>query len=241
MSGLALAFLSSLLSPSRSDNVICTNVAGNAIMTSQLMKCGHLILLCLWGGLSCRNNDFRTESFVLQDSTTVLEIAVPNELDTFHVWVDKNDTRCGDEIKYRFSNSLFPVFEESGFFYAIYPDSSYRLTVSHLVNLECDKSPWPPDLEQMAKGLEARSKHDSVEFIMYSTEHKNIQGIDFYTIRFKTDLLPEQAYQSTVIRSFFHTNGINLKVEFECASNNCDRFIERMNKSLESIRVSKNM
>jgi hypothetical protein len=60
-------------------------------------------------------------------------------------------------------------------------------------------------------------------------------------MRFKTDLLPQQKYQSTVIRSFVDAKGIDLRIEFECASNNCDGFIERMTKSLESIKISKKM
>jgi hypothetical protein len=200
-----------------------------------------LQLLAALALASCRGGDFRTETFVLQDSTTILEIRVPNELDTFHMWVDSDDTHCGDQKKYRFSNSDYPVFQESGFFHATHPDSSYRMTFSHFANLDCYESSFTPDLIKMAKGLEQNAKKDSVDFVLYSTEQKQIGTLDFYTMKFKTDLLPRQKYQSTVIRSFVKADGIDLKVEFECASNNCDGFIERMTKSLESIRILKKM
>jgi hypothetical protein len=93
----------------------------------------------------------------------------------------------------------------------------------------------------MARGLEEKAKRDSVDFVLYSTEQKRIGDLEFYTIRFKTDLLPKQTYQSTVIRSFVNADGMDLKIEFECANNNCDGFLERMKKSLESIKISKKM
>ena len=199
--------------------------------------CLTLLVFCLIIP-GCRNRDFRTETFILQDSTTIIGIDLPAELDTFYTWIDHDDTHCGFDRKYRFSNSDYPIFQESGFFYASYPDSSYRLTFTHSAHLECDESPWSVDLDDMIKGLQVQAEADDIEFIVYSSEHKKIDNTDFHTLRFRTDLVPKQAYPSTLIRSFFRVNNINVKVEFECASKGCDKFLARMNRSLESITVT---
>ncbi|SKC84996.1 hypothetical protein SAMN05660236_4777 [Ohtaekwangia koreensis] len=192
--------------------------------------------------ISCENSkitDSRPEIFFLQDSLFRIEINVPMELDSFNTWVDYDDTSCGHLRKYRFSNSNYPIIQESGFIHKTSPDSSYRLTFSHIDNYNCQDSTWKVDLKGVVKGLELRSKMDSVQFRLISLDKVEINKLTFDILTFKTDLLPRQKYQSILIWGFTKVNGIDLKVEYECANKNCDSFIDKMNESLKSLRVTK--
>lgn len=185
------------------------------------------------------NEDLRKEKFFLQDSLFSIELEVPIELDSFYSWVDYDDTSCGHERKYRFSDSRYPIFQESGFFYLTYPDSSYRLTISHVNKYACTDRNWKADLQKIIWAYEARAKMDTVSFKVYSAEEAEINGATFQILTFKTDLLPRQKYQSTLLWAFTKIDSIDIKVEYECASKNCDSFIEKMNESIKSIKVIK--
>jgi len=202
-----------------------------------------LLTMCTIVGISScdkdRISDSRLQTFFLEDSLFRVDVNVPMQLDSFYTWTDYDDTSCGILRKYRFSDSEYPVFKESGFFYPTYPDSSYRLTFSHIYKYDCQNSEGKVNLQEIVTGLEERAKKYRFDFKLFSLDNVNINGLPFDIIKFKTDLLPEQKYQSTLIWGFTKIDTIHLKVEYECASKNCDSFIEKMNESLESIRVTK--
>ena len=202
-----------------------------------------LLIICIIVAISsCETNkiaDSRLETFFLQDSLFSIDISVPIELDSFYTWIDSDDISCGHLRKYRFSDSKYPIIKESGFIHKTFPDSSYRLTFSHIDKYDCQDSTWKVDLNELIKGYELKSKMDSVEFNVISSDKVEINGLTFDILAFKTDLLPRQKYQSKLIWGFTKIGGIDLKVECECAGKTCDSFVEKMSKSLKTMRLTK--
>lgn len=202
-----------------------------------------LLIICLVVAISSceknKNTNLKSETFFTEDSLFRIELDVPLELDSFYTWIDYNDTSCGHRRKYRFSDSRYPIFKESGFFYLSYPDSTYRLTFSHIDKYDCQDTVWEIDLNRLIAGWECRSKIDSIEFNVISSERTEINGLTFSILTFITDAVPKGKYQSTLLWGFTKINGIDLKVECECASKDCDSFIGKMNETLKSIRITK--
>jgi len=102
---------------------------------------------------SCENNqnnkinfpqinleDFRQVSFELTNDLGKINIFIPNELDTFFLWVNATDYRCGDKQQYRFANSNYDLIKESGWYYNFDYDTVifYQLTFIHPLYLDCD-------------------------------------------------------------------------------------------------------
>ena len=204
-----------------------------------------LLTICTIVAISyCDRNKIthsRPETFFLQDSLFRIDVNVPIELDSFYTWVDfdHDDTVCEVLQMYRFSNSKYPIYRKVGFSYPTYPDSSYHLTFSHIYMYDCQDSEGRVKLKELIRREEERAKSRGFDFKLFSSESVNINGQAFDIIKFRTNLLPKQKYHSTLIWGFTRVDNIYLKVEYECASKNCDSFIERMSESLESIRVTK--
>lgn len=67
----------------------------------------------------------------LKDTLAVMNIRIPLRLDTFYQWHNTSDCLSCGRIQYRFSDSRYQQFAESGFFWTYKPDSIYQLTVKH--------------------------------------------------------------------------------------------------------------
>jgi hypothetical protein len=67
-----------------------------------------------------------------KDTLAQLLIKIPERLDTFYQWHNSSDcTTCSWE-QYRFADSNYPKYLESGFFWnEPFPDSIYQLTIRH--------------------------------------------------------------------------------------------------------------
>lgn len=195
-----------------------------------------LILMSCDGG---RRPGMRHEQVYLQDSLFVIDLDVPIELDSFTTWVDQGDNSCDQRRKYRFQDARYPVINESGFFHIKYPDSSYRLTITHTDNYDC-KGDWPSgEPADVLTSLTQQAQRDSVEFVAISGERKDIHGITFEILAYRTHLLPRQKYLSTLLTAVTVMDGVDITIEYECASKTCNDFVIAMKRSLSTIRISK--
>lgn len=183
----------------------------------------------------------RTETFETEGSKFIITLQVPLELDSFYTWVDWNDNNCGDTRKYRFSNSNYPIIKESGFFYKIWPDSSYRLTFSHINKYDCKDVAIGKeiDLDIQEASMRDYAQKDSALFELFSKSRSEINGVKFTIFEFKTDVYPRQKYPSTFISADIFIDSLEMHISYECAGNDCELFLPRMKKSLQTIKIEK--
>jgi hypothetical protein len=127
--------------------------------------------------------------------------------------------------------------QETGFFKSTYPDSSYRVTFSHVDNFECQDLDEEFHLNEMVERLEYGSRMDSVQFKLLSAERFEVDGRPFGIIAFRR-FMSTPMFQSTMVWGFVRVDSINLQVEYECARKNCEGFVQEMTESLRSIRVN---
>jgi hypothetical protein len=197
-----------------------------------------IAMITCFGFIGCARDDYHSRSFVAGESTLFIALDLPNELDTFQTWVDYSDVACAHQAKYRFSDSRFQLIKESGFMSSEYPDSSYRVTFSHVHPFtECvDEFPVDTIFDNL-KSLELSAQAMREEFVGYDEGVIEANGINLHFVKFRTVLVPAQKYPSTILRAFFVVKKAVYRVEYECARSNCDGFFERMENSLKSIKV----
>src|SRR5258705_740950 len=65
------------------------------------------------------------------DTLCSITLNIPARLDTFYTWEDRSDYDDARYVKYRFADTNYDQYAESGFYYAFHPDSVYQLTVCH--------------------------------------------------------------------------------------------------------------
>jgi hypothetical protein len=208
------------------------------------------IIICFGASICCefpqKKNPlpgYRTESFFLQDSAFHVQLDVPVELDSFYSWLDRSDTECASKRKYRFSDSRYPVRTESGFFHGKedLADSSYRLTFCHTRNFSCAyDSEEPADVELIIDRRKLISQADSVPLEIYKFENLEINGVLFFVDRYRTGGTLGQKYLVTFVNAFAVFDGIGISVSYECVSKNCNGFIDRMDESLNTLRITPN-
>jgi hypothetical protein len=58
-------------------------------------------------------------------------IKIPHRLDTFYRWINRSDCRFCNTFQYRFADSRYKQFAESGWFWTYIPDSTYQFTITH--------------------------------------------------------------------------------------------------------------
>lgn len=180
----------------------------------------------------------REETFEMQDKRFSVALLVPAEMDTFYSWVDVGDNSCDFQRKYRFSDSRYPIVEESGFFPDL-PDSSYSLTFWHIDKYDCRDVATGKFLDQdtLVMRLQAISNTDSLDFRLIGKSIEEIGGITYNIIKYSMCKIPQQKYPTTSLRAEVFVDSVELFVWYECASSDCKEFVPRMEKSMRSIRI----
>ncbi len=179
----------------------------------------------------------------LDNGLGVLTIRLPDEFDTFYQWIDKSEVdTCYTDFKYRIQNSTFPIIKENGRSYYKYIDSIYAITISH----SCDESCQIKDIEMyeyMKQELLKRNK-DRINELEKEFKHTYIDSINqLETIitPFESGILYPPLYKIKVrpkilICRIRNKNSI-INIEFECAASNCDSFIPKMYKALQTVEI----
>jgi hypothetical protein len=83
---------------------------------------------------------YRDSSFVLvtmnekrewKDSIAIVKLKIPQQLDTFYQWHRQSDCLTCGRRQYRFANTRYVQFAESGFYWDHVPDSVFQFTFIH--------------------------------------------------------------------------------------------------------------
>src|SRR6187402_723918 len=67
----------------------------------------------------------------LNDTLALLQIKMPERLDTFYRWNDYSCCSSCGWLKYRFADKKYPQFAESGWYWPVVTDSVYQLNIWH--------------------------------------------------------------------------------------------------------------
>ena len=181
-----------------------------------------------------------SKNYDLTDTIGKVSLMIPNRLDTFYKWHRKTDFIQGGWIQYRFGDSRYKQFSESGFYWTYVPDSTYQLTIRHNVlkmipdsvkslplNIR-DTTNWywmPRDF----------SYSNTVTFL--KKEFKIINNRSFLIISFITP--DRRLTDSTTLYLVALTRLKDRDFEFvaECGANDTTGFLASMHKSLLSLQI----
>ncbi len=187
-------------------------------------------------------SDYIYRRFILQDSLALIEIYVPNELDTFFQWVHINDNVCDDYRKYRFANKYFSPLAETGFFYDS-PDSSYDFTVYHVDKYRCkEKRSNHFDSTDLARKMSfIKLKHadngDSINDL--SGEIADYNGSEFLVIAYTSVQSYPVEFRAQYLQGATMIDSNIVMFNYYTNASHQSNFIERMKFSLATVKVTR--
>jgi hypothetical protein len=190
---------------------------------------------------------FRIEELILQDSVAKITMDIPIELDTFYTWVNWSDNSCGHVKAYTYSDSNYPTsYKEGGSTKDVFPDSSYRFSVLHTNDFACTPR-YRRDIDtvyllEKTALLERFYLNNGINFNWIHREVKTIDGRPFMIFAFRTNEQQNSSAQDkliTQLSAFTHLDSLYIGFSYKCSPGDCEKFIPRMLKSLESTRIER--
>ena len=194
--------------------------------------------------IGCKEQlDKSTETILFtQDSLYKITFEKPLELDTFYSWKDEDDNVCSDEHKYRFYKKHFPVQKETGFFWTSFADSTYRLTIKHVEKYDCklgmDHENWSTRSEYMQRILK-RAKSDLEQIDTLFSDSTEINGNNYILCAYKLNEHYKNEYKTNYIKAITNIDSNLIVFTADCRARDCNDFIDRMNKSIRTIRIKR--
>jgi hypothetical protein len=225
------------------------------MLNKELMRI-RVILPILFLAFSCnpdgdkekiQETGYRIEELVLQDSVAKITIDIPMELDTFYTWVNWSDHNCGDIKTYTYSDSNYPAsYKEGGSTKDAFPDSSYSFSLFHSNRFACTPQ-YRRDIDtvyllERTASLERFHLSNGKDIEWIHREVKEINGRPFMIIAFRTNEQQNSSTQDKLIAqmsAFTHLDSLYIGFSYKCSPVDCDKFIPRMLKSLESTRIER--
>ena len=177
---------------------------------------------------------FLEHTIKLENEIGEMRISLPPEFDTTYSWTNYTDNICDDKEMMRFANSKYSLLQETGFIYLILPDSLYQFTVFQSRKSECEDKSIRIDkkyLEQCKEYLNANSLDASKELI----EIRTINNRDFIVSTLTNE---SNGKHTRILKAKTIVNGQMLIIEFKCYAINVNGFLERMEKSLSTIKIT---
>lgn len=178
-----------------------------------------------------------------QDTLAILDLTIPTRLDTFYQWNNNSDCiNCG-WTQYRFADSHYPIFAESGFFWLKTPDSTYSLTIRH-------KPLRLKGKEQKLRQIEERDSSlinsfslqlSDRQYKMLKMEHRIINGYYFYLFYLQHSF--GMITEKPTLYLLAVTNLHNSEIQFIAEHSGKDSvgFYQNMYESLLSIRINEKL
>ncbi|GHT31218.1 hypothetical protein FACS189434_00570 [Bacteroidia bacterium] len=132
---------------------------------------------------------------------------------------------------YRFANKKYMLLREDGNWFYAKPDSLYQVTIMYPTHLDCgDTATINNDiLNFMIEDYKMQRPSINIE----TKEIRNIQGKDFIVIGYKMEKKWNLDLNTEI-------NGRLILIKFECQSENCTCFADKIEKSLNSIEIITN-
>jgi hypothetical protein len=209
-----------------------------------------LILNVINSSCDSKLKNYTTTTFYTQDSLYKVTFDKPIELDTFYTWKDEDDNACSDEHKYRFSKKNFPPQCETGFFWTSFVDSTYRITLKHVEGFDCKSEMDNEKLIESQNHLELiyrKFKSDNPKVSIDTIFQKQIiikgQSFTLYSYRLKEDYYITHnfynGYWTDYLKALTVIDGNLLVLTADCRTKNNSGFIQRMEKSFETISIER--
>jgi hypothetical protein len=195
-----------------------------------------LVLFC-----ACNNSiptDYVEHTIDLKDNLGKLTISLPPEFDTAFVWTHFSDNSCSRTEKFRFANKKYTLHQEKDYIDTLIPDSLYQLTVIQFAEAEgCGDTILEINAEIFEVSV-VRYMENNTGADIFMKEIKTIQGRDFIVIGSKRVGYPFRWKYGTELFLFTAVNGRYVGLNFHCQAEDCTDFINRVEKSLPSIKIT---
>jgi hypothetical protein len=176
------------------------------------------------------------------DTLGYLMIKIPLRLDTFYQWHNTSDCLPCGSMEYRFADTHYQQFAESGFFYIYQPDSVYQLTITHNPIREAPDCinirPFTISDTGRYGGYLMDETTFCTEALFLKKEFKEINGRAFAIGIY----ISPCSHITTNATSLFFTAKTTLRNRYlnfigECRIRDSACFIDNMYKSILSIRI----
>ncbi|MES1223435.1 MAG: hypothetical protein ABUT20_48515, partial [Bacteroidota bacterium] len=177
------------------------------------------------------------------DTIAEIIMKIPSLLDTFYQWTDFSDCLPCGNVKYRFAYTKYKKFKEGGFFWTYKPDSVYQLSIWHKPIKEAPDTVFLKPLE-IKDSFQAKWFENSLYCNSYKhlfNKFETIHGRTFYISAFTTPcgFLTDSASLYLTATTNIKTRPLNIVAE--CGAKDTTGFIEKMYKTILSIRIIENV
>lgn len=177
-----------------------------------------------------------------KDTLASLTLKLPQRIDTFYQWLDYQCCSSCGFLKYRFADSRYPQYAESGFFYSVHPDSNYQLSIwnrpSRSILDSTDLRPVSlKSFQDDLKGLEHYACAGIADTPFLVEQFKYINGRSFAIAAFSS-----KSGAFTWKPSLYVTAKTNLKSRElifigECCGKDTSGFTNKMYNAILSIKI----
>ena len=159
-------------------------------------------------------------------------VDLPEEFHAKDSLISTSDTFCGDKYLTIIANEQYALFSQSESKHFFKADSLYCFLVAQPVSPEC-ANPEEIDREFISSRIKnLRAKNPSIKILR--EEVTVINGIKYAVLAAQS---PLSSISMANLTATCNINGQQVSFRFECASKNCDGFISRMEKSLNSLQL----
>jgi hypothetical protein len=163
-----------------------------------------------------------------------VELFVPTEMDTFQHWTDWSDYNCGDIKVYRFADSRYDLLIDSSYMKFENPDSIVQLSVTQPRHRGCyEEYPFVVDEELLERWV-TLERINNQEVEIFSSRLQRINGRDFAVIALAHENEGKRAV-NLIAATTIDCQPVH--VGFTCFAVDCEGFIERMERSLSSVKI----
>jgi len=198
---------------------------------------GILVLFC-----ACNNTipkDYVEHTIDLEHNLGQLTISLPPEFDTVYSWTRWQGDPCSVQVLYRFANKKYSLPQEQGTYYNFVADSLYQLTIVQFkYQGECgDTTTKKIDNELLERFVE-RYMECYLDIDIFLKEIRTIHKRDFIVIGSKYTRYHSEEKYETELSLYTEVNGYSVWLEFVCMAEDCTDFMNRIEKSLHSIKIT---
>lgn len=182
------------------------------------------------------------KSIVLNNNLGEIDFFIPSSFDTLLIWENRSDCApCCDSFSYRWANSKFSLVKESGFFQNELTDSLFQFTITHKKDLNClsaieiDKETLL-ELTSIIESSYQEAFSDNLLWQIREIRNINNQLFIVYGYSGKSSIGTEQY---AILKAITKINNEDVHFTYECEASNCQRFIDSMIESMNSIKILK--
>ncbi|MCL2131034.1 MAG: hypothetical protein FWH36_01050 [Lentimicrobiaceae bacterium] len=190
--------------------------------------------------------DYIEHTIELKNNLGLLTISLPPEFDTLYSWTHRGDNNCGHFEKFRFANKKYSLPQETGTFYFYYliVDSLYQLTIIQQKNTDFCGDTMPKIDDKLVEDEVKNYLECYPDVDIFLKGIKTIQGRDFIVIGGIYDskyvhYKVESGDRKVIFLSLTtESNKYPVELKFLCMAADCTDFINRVEKSLNSIKIT---